>query len=65
MYSERHELGSRQKLTGITWHTFSLFLTEDFPIEGHRYEHISLGQFHGYLIAIQVLNGMWIVEHMK
>ena len=48
MYSERHELGSEQKLTGITWHTFSLFLTEDFPIEGHRYEHISLGQFHGY-----------------
>ena len=48
MYSERHELESEQKLTGITWHTFSLFLTEDFPIEGHRYEHISLGQFHGY-----------------
>ena len=46
--SERHELGSQQKLKGVTWHTYSLFLTKDFPIEGHGYEHISLGQFHGY-----------------
>jgi len=48
MSSERHELGSLQKLTGITWHTYSLFLLEPFPIEGHNYEHISLGQMHGY-----------------
>ena len=46
--SERHELGSLKKLNKITWHTYSLFLPEDFPIEGHGYEHISLGQMHGY-----------------
>ena len=48
-YSERHELGSNDKFPskGVTWHTFSFFLPEDFPIVGHYYEHISLGQFHG------------------
>ena len=48
MSSERHELGSQKKLKGITWHTYSLFLSEPFPISGHAYEHISLGQMHGY-----------------
>ena len=48
-YSERHELGSKDKLPskGITWHTFSFFIPEDFPILDHHYQHISLGQFHG------------------
>ncbi len=47
--SERHELGSKDKFPskGVTWHTYSIFLTKDFPIAGHGYEHISLGQFHG------------------
>ena len=49
-YSERHELNSENKFPskGVTWHTYSIFLTKDFPIEGHGYEHISLGQFHGF-----------------
>ena len=48
-YSERHELGSVDYLPnkGITWHTYSFFIPEDFPILNHYYEHISLGQFHG------------------
>ena len=48
-YSERHELGSNFKFKNksTTWHTYSFFLPEDFPIEGHGYEHISMGQFHG------------------
>tara|TARA_B100000287_G_scaffold426465_1_gene474426 strand:- start:644 stop:1795 length:1152 start_codon:yes stop_codon:yes gene_type:complete len=48
MSSERHELGSKKHLKGITWHSFSLFLSEPFPASGHGYEHISLGQLHGY-----------------
>ena len=48
MSSERHELGSENYFKGTTWHTFSLFLKDPFPIKGHKYEHISLGQMHGF-----------------
>lgn len=48
MQSERHELGSENFFKGTTWHTFSIFLKEPFPIKGHKYEHISLGQMHGF-----------------
>jgi len=48
MSSERHELGSLKALKGVTWHTYSIFLSKPFPISGHAYEHISLGQMHGY-----------------
>lgn len=48
MSSERHELGSENVFKGTTWHTFSIFLKEPFPIKGHNYEHISLGQLHGW-----------------
>ena len=36
-YSERHELGSVDYLPskGITWHTYSFFIPEDFPILNH------------------------------
>ena len=47
MSSERHELGSENNFKGTTWHTFSIFLKDPFPIKGHNYEHISLGQLHG------------------
>ena len=48
MSSERHELGSENYFKGTTWHTFSLFLKDPFPIKEHKYEHISLGQMHGF-----------------
>ncbi len=48
MSSERHELGSENFFKGILWHTYSIFLKDPFPIKGHGYEHISLGQMHGF-----------------
>ena len=42
------QLGSENYFKGTTWHTFSLFLKDPFPIKGHKYEHISLGQMHGF-----------------
>ena len=48
MSSERHELGSENFFRGTLWHTYSIFLKDPFPIKGHGYEHISLGQMHGF-----------------
>ena len=48
MSSERHELGSENFFKGTLWHTYSIFLKDPFPIKGHGYEHISLGQMHGF-----------------
>ena len=45
--SERHELSMMKHLSnlkGVTWHTFSLYLPNDFPIKG--FNHITMGQFH-------------------
>ena len=45
--SERHELSMMKNLSnlkGVTWHTFSLYLPNDFPIKG--FNHITMGQFH-------------------
>ena len=45
--SERHELNAIKEvnsLKGVTWHTYSLYLPKDFPLDG--YEWIGMGQFH-------------------
>ena len=43
--SERHELRAQENsLKGVTWHTFSLFLPNDFPIDGFDWN--AMGQFH-------------------
>ena len=43
--SERHELSAEENsLKGVTWHTFSLFLPNDFPIDGFDWN--AMGQFH-------------------
>ena len=45
--SERHELSMMKHLSnfkGVTWHTYSLYLPNDFPI--HGFNHITMGQFH-------------------
>jgi len=49
MTSERHEILLEPKASQLkknTWHTYSIFIPEDFPID-HFYEHITMGQFHG------------------
>ena len=45
--SERHELNAIKevnKLKGVTWHTYSLYLPKDFPVDG--FDFIGMGQFH-------------------
>ena len=43
--SERHELkADENSLKGVTWHTYSIFLPEDFPPSG--FSHVTMGQFH-------------------
>ena len=43
--SERHELiAEENSLKGVTWHTYSIFLPEDFPPFG--FSHVTMGQFH-------------------
>ena len=48
MTSERHELlldPDVSPFKKITWNTYSIFLTEDFPLYG--FAHITMGQLHG------------------
>ena len=48
MTSERHELlldPDVSPFKKITWNTYSIFLTEDFPLYG--FDHITMGQLHG------------------
>ena len=48
MTSERHELllvADVSPFKKITWNTYSIFLTEDFPLYG--FDHITMGQLHG------------------
>jgi len=48
MTSERHELLLYPEVSPfkkITWNTYSIFLTEDFPLYG--FDHITMGQLHG------------------
>jgi len=43
--SERHELiAEENSLKSVTWHTYSIFLLEDFPPFG--FSHVTMGQFH-------------------
>ena len=43
-------LASEKKLKGTTWHSYSIFITDDLPTFGQGYSHMSLAQFHGSLI---------------